>query len=515
MLQFSNLEDITIKDIPKLVSTIQPELRKRKDLYLRYKRKEQNSDIIYGSDNKKTKITFEKYITDISAGYLGGTAPKYVVNQTTDENKKSIIKKILDRIVGQNNYKEEMEILIDYITNYNDDGAEHYQLVKDLLMTSACYEIIYENEDNEIIYSRLNPLQTIAIWDYSVPVNLIGLVRMWESKEINGKTFTNVQIISKSGIKEYKGTSNSYELVDERANNWKDVPALAVEQEEGTAIFETVVDVIKAYEQLIQNCRNTFQYNDEAKLVIAGYNPQNPLTITKEIKDDKGNITGYEVVENPDRQAEDEVCLKAKVVYLGIDGNVAWVEKDVKDTAVQNTLKTYIDLIAMNTGVPNITDLGFTNADNASAIDRKFFALEQMTIGIVKQLEKAYLRRWELIFDRLNLKKKSEKNIQYDFRDISVILSKNVPQNNKEMVDTWLRLRGLISDETIIDNLPYDLDPNSEKKKMDSQEEEELDKEVNKINAFNKVQGANIEENASKEKQDANVSLKNKQKNSK
>lgn len=485
MIQYDSLEDITKDDISTLVQTIQPELNKRKSLHTRYKRKDKNADLIYSSDNSNTKITFEKYITDISAGYLGGTAPKYVVNDTTDENKISIIKKILNKIVGRTNYKEEMEILIDYITNYNDDGAEHYQLIKDLLMTSACYEVIYENEDNEIVYSRLDPLQTVAVWDYNVPVNLVGIIRTWESEDIKGKKSTNVQIISKSGIKTYKGSGNDYELVDEKANNWKDVPAFAVEQEEGTAIFEPVVDIIQAYEQLIQNCRNTFQYNDEAKLVIAGYTTNEPLTITREIKDEQGNITGYETVENEARKKEDEACLNAKVVYLGEEGDVRWVEKNINDTAVQNTLKTYIDLLAMNTGVPNITDLGFTNADNASAIDRKFFALEQMTINIVKQMEKAYLRRWELIFDRINLKKSEKEN--YDFRDISVVLSKNVPQNNAEIVENWLKLRGLVSDETIIDNLPYDLDPNSEKKKMNDQEEEELEQEVNKMSAFNKV----------------------------
>ena len=503
MIQYDSLEDITKDDISTLVQTIQPELTKRKELYKRYKRKDKNSDLMYSSDNSNTKITFEKYIADISAGYLGGTAPKYVVNNTTDENKISIIRKILDKIVGRTNYKEEMEILIDYITNYNDDGAEHYQLVKDILTTSACYEVIYENENNEIIYSRLDPLQTVAIWDYNIPVNLVGLVRTWDSEDIKGKKSTNVQVISKTGIKTYKGSGNDYELIDEKANNWDDVPAFAVEQEEGMAIFEPVVDIIQAYEQLIQNCRNTFQYNDEAKLVIAGYTTNEPLTITREVKDDEGNIT-YETVENEARKAEDEACLNAKVVYLGEDGDVRWVEKNINDTAVQNTLKTYIDLLAMNTGVPNITDLGFTNADNASAIDRKFFALEQMTINIVKQLEKAYLRRWELIFGRINLKKSEKEN--YDFRDITVVLAKNVPQNNAEIVENWLKLRGLVSDETIIDNLPYDLDPNSEQKKMNDQEEEELEKEVVKMNTFNKnSKEENIEEDEEIVKEEKDV----------
>ena len=52
-------------------------------------------------------------------------------------------------------------------------------LVKDILTFSACYEYIYESQDNEIVYSRLDPMQTVAIWDYSTPSNIIGLVRYY------------------------------------------------------------------------------------------------------------------------------------------------------------------------------------------------------------------------------------------------------------------------------------------------------------------------------------------------
>lgn len=499
MIQIDDIENIQIDDIYKLVAKIEPELTKRKELYKRYKRKEKNSDLMFHNNNSKTIVPLERYIVDISAGYLGGNAPKYVVNTTTDTKKLNIIKRVLNKITGNGDYSGEMSVLIDFISKYNDDGAEHYQITKDILSTSASYEIMYENKDNEVIYTRLDPLQTVGIWDYKTPANLIGIVRMWLSEALDGKTYNNVEIITKNSIKKYKGVGTQYDLVDTKENLWGDVPGFAVEQEDGIAIFEPVVDIIKAYEQLIQNTRNTFQYNDEAKLVIVGYSPENSLMTPQEITDSEGNTTTV-MVENPDRIKEDEACLKAKVVYLTEDGEVKWVEKDIKDTAIQNTLKTYIDLLAMNTGVPNITDLGFTNADNASAIDRKFFSLEQMTINITKQLQKAYLRRWELIFNRINLKKKSK----YDFRDITVVLNKNVPQNNKEIIENWLKLRGLVSDETIIDNLPYDLDNASEQKKVEEQEQKDIEKEVNKITEFNKVNGNNEEitkENNSKAKE--------------
>ena len=495
MIQISNIEELKATDIQKLVNTIQPELKKRKSLYNRYKRKLKDSDLIYVHTGNGV-VPFEKYIINMSSGYLGGKAPKYIVESTSDEEKKNIIKKLLQKIVGENTYQKEMEVLIDYITNYNDDDNEHYNLVKDVLLTSACYEIIYENNENEIVYSYLNPLQTVAIWDYSTPKNLVGLVRYYIEKDINDTENEVVELIDKTGTRTFKKTYEKSNRIraklnkdidfieiiekDEKGNikqnnhNWGDVPAIVVEQEDGTSLIECVIDLIKQYEQLLQNNVNTFQYNDQAKLKVTGYAPEEPLMIEKD----------GDLVPNDKRTQEDKRFLEAKVFYTPTkEGDIAWIEKNINDSAFQNSLKTIIDLILMFTGVPNVTDLGFTKADNASAIDRKFFNLEQMTIDVVTQLKMAYKRRWELIFNRINLKK----NTSYDFRDIKVELQKNLPANESEVVDSWLKLRGLVSDSTIIERLPYGLDALVEKSKMEEQEQSQLEKDLQKQDSFNSI----------------------------
>ena len=196
--------------------------------------------------------------------------------------------------------------------------------------------------------------------------------------------------------------------------------------------------------------------------------------------------TSGEIVKNEAREKEDKMFLEAKVFYTPDNtGDIAWIEKTINDNGFQNTLKTLIDLVLMNTGVPNMTDLGFTKADNASAIDRKFFNLEQMTIDIVNQLIMAYKRRWELIFNRINMKK----NKKYDFRDVKIELQKNTPANESEVVDSWLKLRGLVSDGTIIEHLPYGLDALVEQSKMEEQEQSQLEKDLNRQSSFNDING--------------------------
>ena len=115
---------------------------------------------------------------------------------------------------------------------------------------------------------------------------------------------------------------------------------------------------------------------------------------------------------------------------------------------------------------------------------------------------------WEIITDRINLKK----NTEYDFRDIEVILTRNLPTNNQEIVDNWLKLRGLLSDKTVIDHLPYDLDSESELAEMDAQNEANMQKNMENMQMLGSEQnGQDMGVSQSKDSRTKKDISKNKQ----
>lgn len=528
MIHLSNIEELNASNIKDLESLVTTELENRKELWKRVHRKDDINDLAFNNTDKEAKISFEKYISLIASGFLGGKKPVYTINDTLDEKKIQLIKELLDKEIVDKDYKTKMEIIIDYITRFNDDNAEHYDLIRDAIELRSAYELIYENENNEIIYTRLDPLQTVAIWNNKAPFDLIGLVRLYDEMDIKGKTRSIVELTDKKGTRKFLKQGSVYneketiandedyiELFEEYENhNWGDVPAFAVELDE--ALFESVVGVIKLYEKLVQNTANMFEYNDEAKLSIYGYSPENPMTKEIQVQNADGTTTIVTEV-NEARTIEDELVLKSKTLYFPDKsmGGAEWVEKNINDNAIQNTLKTYIDLILMIAGVPNTFDLGFTNADNASAIDRKFFSLNQMTIEMVHQFEKGYLRRWELIFNRINLKK----NTNFDFRDINIDLPLNLPSNESEVIDMWLKLKGLVSDETIIERLPLGLDFTSEMNKMEEQTQRNIEtnmiqmqmlgQEMQKNEELNPMQQSLKDNKEEKEEQEKEIKEKN------
>ena len=479
MIQWNKETLENADSVAQILPLAETEWNNRKKLYERIRRKTTYSEIVSQDDNN-IKVGFENYINSMVTGYFAGKAPVYDVEKVSDPTKLNIIKKLLNKVFNTDNNKdEELKVLIDYIIKYNDEATEFFNLAFDYFGMRACYEILYENDENEIVYTNQSALNTIGIFDYSTPVNQIGQLRKWTEKDKNNADITIVELTTINGKKYYTPTPENIRKLKEleerkEKRKWNMLPCIAIENEMGLSCFELVISLICAYERVIQNSRNTFQYNDDAKLKITGYEPDKELLITETdkegqpIKNEDGTV---KMKINPLREQEDEAILKMKVFYTpDKDGDIAWVEKNVQDTALQNHKKTLIDLISMISGVPNITDLGFTNADNASALDRKFFALEQMITSADKQFKKALLRRWETIIDRIN----KRKHKQYDFRSIKIDLQRNLPTDKGTETDRWLKLRGLLPDQTIIDNLPDDLDSISELEKMKEQNEENM-----------------------------------------
>ena len=471
MLQIANLEELTEKDIPRLVNKIQPILDKRRALHDRYSRLADDSTLLWSKNNEKTKITFEKFLTDLATGYTSGT-PIYSVEDNDDDEKKALIKKLLNKDIGEKDYKESMEILIQYITNFNDDAEQNYQMFHNIFELTSTYQVLYEDENNELRYVTYDPLQTVAVWGYELPIedHLIGLVRIWDEETLSSGLIKKVEITDKNGTRTYSMNDRKEVSEDDNQNhNWGDVPAIAVET--GFAIFEPCEDIIRAYEQLVQNVRNIYQYNDDAILKVTGYTPVNQPVI----RDDNDNL-----INNPAYQQEVEFIKKMGIFFTPDgSGDIDWVIKQIDANGISTVLKLYVDMIFQIAGIPNTSDLAFNSTDlNASAIDRKFYIMNMATTKAVALLKKAYLRRWELIFGRINLKNRTK----FDFRDIKIELPKNLPANDDERIDSVLKLKDVISDQTIIEKLGYNY--NSEKAKMDKEAEENFENNMNNVMGF-------------------------------
>ena len=449
----TNIASFTLDEYKQLFTQVSSVLSKRQDLHERYTRGSNDSTTLY--DGKSLKVPFEKFIVDLATGYLAGV-PEYTVNVPSELDSK-VRKSVFEEEVLSDDLINEMKSIIDYITQYNDDANEVYCLIKDLLLYGACYEVAYENEQNELIYTNLDALNTVSIWDTNTPANLLAIVSKYTDKTVDGQDIELYRIVDREGIRVYEVNGDKEIKQDtslSKEHYWNDVPGFAVEID--FSIIENSEAFIATYENLLENVKNTYQYNDiDCKMKISGYKAQNKLTI----KNEKG-----ETIINPDRIKEDEYVLKSRTFYTEEGGDAEWLIKEVDATGVTTLLKYYVDSIFQLAGIPNTADLAFNSADlNASAIDRKFYVMNMKTQDIVSNLKKALLRRFELIFNRINYKK----GTKYDFRYIVIDIPKNLPSMTDETVEQMIKLNGILSEETIIEKLGYDYETEKARKEDD------------------------------------------------
>ena len=449
----TNIASFTLEEYKQLFTQVSSVLSKRQDLHERYTRGSNDSTTLY--DGKSLKVPFEKFIVDLATGYLAGV-PEYTVNVPSELDSK-VRKSVFEEEVLSDDLINEMKSIIDYITQYNDDANEVYCLIKDLLLYGACYEVAYENDQNELIYTNLDALNTVSIWDTNTPANLLAIVSKYTDKTVDGQDIELYRIVDREGIRVYEVNGDKEIKQDtslSKEHYWNDVPGFAVEID--FSIIENSEAFIATYENLLENVKNTYQYNDvDCKMKISGYKAQNKLTI----KNEKG-----ETIINPDRIKEDEYVLKSRTFYTEEGGDAEWLIKEVDANGVTTLLKYYVDSIFQLCGIPNTADLAFNSADlNASAIDRKFYVMNMKTQDIVSNLKKALLRRFELIFNRINYKK----GTKYDFRYIVIDIPKNLPSMTDETVEQMIKLNGILSEETIIEKLGYDYETEKARKEDD------------------------------------------------
>ncbi len=473
-------------DYKKLFTQVDSVLSKRQSLHERYTRGSNDSTTLY--DGTTLKVPFEKFIVDLATGYLSGV-PNYNVN-VPSELDSAVRKTIFEKEVLSEDIINQMKSIIDYVTTYNDDADEVYNLIKDLLLYGACYEVAYENEMNELVYTNLDALNTVSIWDTNTPANLLAIISKYTDKDINGNDIQLYRIVDKTGMRVFNQNTDNEVTEDialHKEHYWDDVPGFAVEID--FSIIENSEAFIAAYEKLLENVKNTYQYNDvDCKMKISGYKAMNKLMIADP------NDASKKII-NPDRIKEDEYVLQGRTFYTEEGGDAEWLTKPVDADGVTTLLKYYVDSIFQLSGIPNTADLAFNSGDlNASAIDRKFYVMNMKTQDIVSSLKKALLRRFELIFNRINYKK----GTKYDFRYITIDIPKNLPSMTDETIEQMIKLEGILSEETIIEQLGYDYETEKSRKEDDLGAEDNMDETDETVEETEDESSDTTEDNTSK-----------------
>lgn len=373
--------------------------------------------------NNKIANAYASYITDTLVGYFIGEPITYTSN---------------DDVLLQD---------LNMMFEYNDEADENAELAKNASIYGVAYEMLYLSEEDKMIrFKTLNPKEVIPVFDKTIEQNLLAVIRYYEDYDYaEDKTFTIVEVIDNAKVRRLR-LDNSFTLLDEYKHYFSMVPvAIFKNNEEETGDFEQVISLIDAYDKMESDSLNDFEYFVDAYLALYGYNADN----------------------------EDVARMKENRVLLMDEGTSAeWLIKQTSDTYVEN-MKNRLDKdIHKFAKCPNMSDQEF--ASNASGVAIKFKLLGTENLVSIKErkFKRGLQQRLELM-SMIN----SVLREGFDWRAIDIIFTRNIPSNDADIANMVNTLKDIVSEETLLAQIPFVDDVQNELEKLKAEREEK--KELN------------------------------------
>ena len=486
-------DEYTNGKIQDLFAEVDAVLQKRQSINERYLRG--ISSTSPGSEGN-VQVFFEKFITDLAAGYLSGDItynaeiideseePAYRLlhpshTQPLDPDTAAQMKYLITAISSKNDDPTVLKALFHDAVLY---GAA-YERQLDLVNTQATTEVDVEAQntsqnDPNYTYYPLSALNTVALFPTDISdaqqQNAVALITVYTLDARNSEdnqehtlyyciecnpytNFYGTSIYDKTTNQDATSQYKTTITLKEEKPSTHNIPTFSVfEPDPQISIIDPIISLVSNYEEIMNNLNNLYHYNDaDAKLKISGYRPENPLTIPNPDFDPTLPISSNnpEKILNPARELEDQYLIDSKTFYVQEGGDVGWLLKEIHAEDATKYLKYYVDSIFQISGIPNTSDAAFNSGDmNASAIDRKFYTMALMLDDVRQGVTTLIKHRWANFFARINLVSPTHYNVD----DITIEIGTNLPSMTDETINQQLALNGILSQKTLLSNLGYD-----------------------------------------------------------
>ena len=376
-------DEYTDGKIQDLFTEVDNVLQKRQTIQERYLRGITSTNP--GSDTE-VQVFFEKFITDLAAGYLSGDI---IYNaEIVDESEEPAYRLLhpshtypLDPDTAA-----QLKYIITTLSSKNDDPRVLKALFHDAVLFGCCYERqldlvptqtqlennpeLSSTNDPNYTYYPLSALNTVALFPTDISdqsqQNAVALITVYTLDKRNSEdnqehtlyyciecnpytNFYGTSIYDKTTNQDATSEYKTIITLKEEKQATHNIPTFSVfEPDPQVSIIDPIISLVSAYETIMNNLNHLYQYNDtDAKLKISGYRPENPLTIPNPDFDPKQSISASnpEKMLNPARELEDNYLINSKTFFVQEGGDVSWLLKDINATDATSYLKYYVDSI--------------------------------------------------------------------------------------------------------------------------------------------------------------------------
>lgn len=192
--------------------------------------------------------------------------------------------------------------------------------------------------------------------------------------------------------------------------------------------------------------------------------------LSAEIDDFDAFADAYLILKGVVADSDDLATMKQnRVLLMDAEDSAEYLTKNISDTQIQNMLQNINDQIHKMSNSPDFNDEKLM-AQSGIAMKYKLIGFENVSSAIVANMTKALQKRIELICEVLNLTDGVAM-----WRDIKITFTRNLPENTLETAQMVNQLRGLVSDETLLSQIPFITNPAEEVERVKEQKQTSID----------------------------------------
>lgn len=428
MYKLSKDTELTPELIKKLINKHKfEEVPRMEKLFKYYDAKNEAIMMKHNEDESlpcnKVAHPYASYITDTLTGYFMGDGVSY--SSVNDEAGVDELRMILE---------------------YSDEQDENVELAKQASIFGLGVEMLYIDEDGMTRIKYVDPREVILIYEDTLEELLIGAIRYYKVYDyLQEHYFYKIEVYTDKEIRLYHADEllSSLVLDNTIANHFNQCPFVVYQNNsDERGDFEKVISLIDAYDKMESDSLDDFDYFVDAYLALTGLNA------------DASDIAEMK---------------KNRVLLLDQDSDAKWLTKD-GDSSGADANKTRIDKdIHKFSQTPDMSDEAFAGNASGVAIKYKTMPMENLVAVKERKFKKGLQRRIELIFDILAIKGSA-----HDWRAIDITFTRNLPTNETEIANMVSTLDNIVSNKTLLAQLPFVENVDDELDRLKTQKEENM-----------------------------------------
>lgn len=342
------------------------------------------------------------------------------------------------------------------IAKNSKDPITASQLGRDMSNFGVAYEHIFLDDNIQLKYIKMSPLEIIPIWDYSIDPSLKFVIRRIVKNEIK-----YITVYSDTSITEYYISKDRPEKLiqigETEPNIFGVVPFnLYQNTEDYQNDYYHVIPLLDAYDNLMSGSMNEFDRFAYAYLL---------LVKMKLSKDDTKDIKNKRIFENLENK--DAVSFLTKDIPIDF---IKWMTDQLRKEI--HTQSHIPDFKEDSTG---------KTALSGEALDRLLYDFEFIAADKEAYFKDGVNTRINMLLDILaTLKRLSAAD--YESLELNIKMKRNTPRSRKEDATLYNAYLGTgITTETLIKNFaPFVDDPEEELKEFQKEEDVYRDNPLDK-----------------------------------